>query len=349
MPFTLKEAVDCVKNEGLCAELDEAFLQTVDDGFSTAADWDKEFDQESFFWILYGYYNDESGLRRRKLDKWLSYDHRFLNDSENPVLDMSDCLGGEPFYTQVEWKAGVVVLQRFDGDVFEFECDSIQSLIDLFNQELARRDDNRRFYEMSTGSDFTAHYCLPEEGFIRLSRVLPFEGQQMEAPSAAREKRQMEQRIQNFDLERFGHEKRAAMYEEIGKLDEALQDYQTAIAQIPTDGSAVVTTDSTNRTRLLLRSALVLRKLQRLDDALIVCDQIITATRSDRLATMTRGKDAYWMKYDILTELGENEKAAATMRAIETLDELQKQEVAPKKEEPKAGIVGRFKKLFGGS
>jgi hypothetical protein len=44
MSFTLREAIDCLKNEGLCVELDSTYLQQLDAAEVSPADLDEEFD-----------------------------------------------------------------------------------------------------------------------------------------------------------------------------------------------------------------------------------------------------------------------------------------------------------------
>jgi hypothetical protein len=72
-----------------------------------------------------------------------------------------------------------ITFRRQSGDEFTIKIGSLDDIANLFNQELKKRADDRRFVPLETGSDFHIYLLLNKKEFKTLCQgkeiVLPID------------------------------------------------------------------------------------------------------------------------------------------------------------------------------
>ncbi len=87
------------------------------------------------------------------------YDVKFSNDTDDPFADFCEIIGGAPICVSKELqfrpKPFKVVIEEDSGAVLDLPVDGIHDIVKYFNEALAARGDDRRFYSVSTGGDYS--------------------------------------------------------------------------------------------------------------------------------------------------------------------------------------------------
>lgn len=165
-----KSALQILKQNGKLSEMNDAVQAELLDELDTDID---DVDTMSMLTAFYDF-----GLTKRgQRDGFLAHDWRFGQETDDVVAEFSALVGGgEPLLKFVKFDndTGRVEVERRSGEVISAPFDgSLDDVAAVFNLELERFADKRRFVSLHTEGDFFSYYLLDLTAYKNLCTAAP--------------------------------------------------------------------------------------------------------------------------------------------------------------------------------
>ena len=180
--MTLDPQIAILQGEHLVAGLSEQVMAGL-----VAERFDDRLADATLIGILDGYYEDED---RAIADGFLRHDHRFGQETDDVLAELSARVPGARLPRQLRWDAEHATTERGhretvatlhielpDGSEYAPDVRSLDDIVRFVNDILAAAGDPRRFYARETDGDWHAYLALTAERAQRLARVLRLEPQ----------------------------------------------------------------------------------------------------------------------------------------------------------------------------
>lgn len=172
-------AIKILQKEGIACELSADMLAEICNDLFEEQPADIIVEHTELLDVLVLHYSSDKSFKNGwwRKDGFIHHDWRFGQETDDIIKEFADIVGGEtPILKQLQLKPDSIMLQRYDGKRGELNIsNSVADVADVFNETLAQRGDEKRFYPMDTEGDSFAYLYLDPDKFERIfqSALLP--------------------------------------------------------------------------------------------------------------------------------------------------------------------------------
>lgn len=172
-------AVKILQKQGIACDLSSEILAEISNDVFEEPPTDILVQHTELLDVLIVHYSSDQSLKHGWAckDGFIHHDWRFGQETDDIIKEFSDIVGGKPpILRQLQVKPDSISLERFDGKKGELQIsNSVADVADVFNETLAERGDEKRFYPLETEGDSFAYLYLDREKFERIldSGLLP--------------------------------------------------------------------------------------------------------------------------------------------------------------------------------